>query len=47
VKLLLDVKANVEAKDKYGQTPLSRAAQKGHTVVVKLLQDKGAHVEWS
>ena len=46
MKLLLDKNADVESKDdKYGQTPLSWAAEKGHEVVVKLLLDKNADVE--
>ncbi|OWT42403.1 nacht and ankyrin domain protein [Pochonia chlamydosporia 170] len=39
VKLLLE-DADVEAKDKHGQTPLSLAAENGHEAIVKLLQSK-------
>ena len=42
---LLDVKANFEAEDEYGQTPLSWAAQNGHTEVVKLLLDVKANIK--
>ena len=46
MKLLLDVKANFEAEDKeYGRTPLSWAAENGHTEVVKLLLDVKANFE--
>jgi len=31
-------KVEVDSKDTYGQTPLSRAAENGHEAVVKLLQ---------
>jgi ankyrin repeat protein len=37
VKLLLEKGAELESKDKYGQTPLSWAAERGHEAVVKLL----------
>ncbi|KAF1817296.1 hypothetical protein P152DRAFT_463500 [Eremomyces bilateralis CBS 781.70] len=37
VKLLLEAKANVDSKDKYGQTPLWWAAENGREGVVKLL----------
>ena len=37
VKLLLYTKANIEATDKDGRTPLSWAAENGHVDVVKLL----------
>jgi ankyrin repeat protein len=43
--LLLDKGANVKAKADFGQTPLSRAADKRHEAVVRLLLDKGADVE--
>jgi len=42
VQLHLEQGANVDAADSYGRTPLSWAAQNGHTEVVQLLQDKGA-----
>jgi serine/threonine-protein phosphatase 6 regulatory ankyrin repeat subunit B len=45
VQQLLDKSANIEAKDKYGMTPLHRAAYYGKTDVVKLLLDKGANIE--
>ncbi|KAF1995099.1 ankyrin, partial [Amniculicola lignicola CBS 123094] len=42
VKLLLDTgKVDPDLKDKYGWTPLSRAAWNGHKAVVKLLLDTG------
>ena len=42
VKLLLATgKADVDLKDKYGQTPLSRAAKYGQETVVKLLLATG------
>jgi ankyrin repeat protein len=38
VKLLLATgKVDVDSKSKYGQTPLSWAAERGHEAVVKLL----------
>ncbi|KAM0147381.1 hypothetical protein ACHAPG_010622 [Botrytis cinerea] len=46
VKLLLERGADIESKDsKYGQTPLSWAAEKGRDTVVKLLLEKGADIE--
>jgi ankyrin repeat protein len=38
VKLLLDKGAELESKDKLGQTPLVRAIGNGHEAVVKLLR---------
>ncbi len=40
--LLLDKGASVEAKDKWGYTPLSWAARAGQHAVVDLLLDRGA-----
>ena len=37
VKLLLEKGADLESKDWAGRTPLSRAAEKRHEAVVKLL----------
>ena len=46
MKLLLEKGAELETKDtRFGQTPLSYAAQKGHEAVVKLLLEKGAELE--
>ena len=46
MKLLLEKGAMLETKDeKYGQTPLSYAAENGHEAVVKLLLEKGAELE--
>jgi hypothetical protein len=45
VRLLLDKGADLESKDKEGQTPLSWAARNGNGAVVKLLLDKGADLE--
>jgi len=42
VKLLLDKGADINVKDKYGDTLLMQAVSAGHTDVVKLLLDKGA-----
>ncbi|KAK5058904.1 hypothetical protein LTR84_011168 [Exophiala bonariae] len=45
VKLLLEYKADIEAKDVNGQTPLSLAARFGNLEMVKLLLDHGANLE--
>ena len=42
VQLLLKHGANIEAKNKYGKTPLFAAARSGSNRVVQLLLDKGA-----
>ena len=44
-RLLNSGKADVEAKDRYGRTPLWFAASGGHEATVKLLIEKGADVE--
>ncbi|MBI5084270.1 MAG: ankyrin repeat domain-containing protein [Acidobacteria bacterium] len=43
VKALLEKGANLEAKSRYGQTPLYFAARNGHEEVVKHLLSKGAN----
>jgi ankyrin repeat protein len=47
VKLLLEKGAELEAKDMFGQTPLSQAvrAGNGREAVVKMLLEKGAELE--
>ncbi|KAJ6028826.1 hypothetical protein N7540_004402 [Penicillium herquei] len=45
VKLLLEKRADIEAKGKKGQTPLSCAVISGHEAVVKLLLENGADIE--
>jgi ankyrin repeat protein len=44
VKKHLDAGTDVNAKDKYGRTPLDEAARKGHEEIVELLIAKGADV---
>ncbi len=44
VELLLAEGADVNAKDKYGQTPLLLAAYEGHKAVVERLVANGANV---
>jgi ankyrin repeat protein len=41
--MLLQAKASVDMKDNSGQTPLGWAAWNGHTEVVKMLREAGAH----
>ncbi len=46
MKLLLEKGTKLETKDeRYGQTPLSWAAEYGYKAVVKLLLEKGAKLE--
>lgn len=46
VQLLLENGADIMAKDsKHNQTPLSRAADRGHEAVVRLLLEKDADLE--
>ena len=42
---LLTRGAQIEATDKYGNTPLHLAARNGHTSTVRLLLEKGAPIE--
>ena len=42
IQLLLDRGANPNKSQKYGVTPLHKAAHHGHKAVIKLLLDKGA-----
>lgn len=44
MQLLLKNKAEINAKDKTGQTPLHEAAYLGHLEVVKILVTDGADV---
>jgi len=43
VELLLANKADVNAKDNSGKTPLHIAVSKGHKDVVELLRQHGGH----
>ena len=45
MRLLLEAGADKEAKNKYGDTPLIKAAYKGHEAVVPLLLEAGADKE--
>jgi ankyrin repeat protein len=45
VKEFLAAGADVDAKDKYGRTPLHRVAYEGHKAIVELLIAKGADVD--
>jgi ankyrin repeat protein len=45
VKLLLEMGAEIESKDRYDRTSLSLAAKNGHDSVVTLLLEKGAKLE--
>jgi uncharacterized protein len=42
VQALIDAKADVNAKARNGDTPLSKASEKGHQQVVELLKKAGA-----
>jgi ankyrin repeat protein len=41
VQFLLDSKANVNAKDNFDNSPLSKASQKGYKDIVDLLRKHG------
>ncbi len=45
IKILLSYEANVNCEDRKGRTPLSRAAEKGHIPIFKIIKEKGAKVE--
>jgi hypothetical protein len=45
VEALIQKGVEIDAKNSYGQTPLSWAAHEGHKAVVKQLLDKGADLE--
>ena len=42
---MLGKAVNVDSNDKYGQTPLSLAAENGYEGVVKLLLEKAADID--
>jgi len=44
-RLLIDKGAHIEAKDRYGRTPLHFAAGRGHHEIARLLCDRGAEIE--
>ena len=44
VELLLEKKADVDAKDRSGFSPLRYAAEEGREAVVKLLAENGAEI---
>ena len=41
---MLDKGADIEAKDKEGNTPLMYASYRSHFLIVKLLLDRGAKI---
>ncbi len=43
--MLIEERADIEAKDDEGRTPLHLAAEKGHEAVAQLLVDKHANIE--
>lgn len=45
LQLLLECGVDIEAKNKYGQTPLSWAAENGHEAVVRVLLGQGGNIE--